>query len=329
MANPTPGDVHVNGPLTNVSIAFIQNEENFIASRVFPNVPVAKQSDLYFTYNQSDFWRNEVELRAPGAETAGSGHRLTTDSYRCDVYAIHRDIDDQVRANADAPINLDREATIWLTQQLLLNKETDFVTNYFATSIWTGGTGGGDITGVAAAPGANEVLQWNDANSTPIEDIREQIVEVAENTGRRPNTLSIGPRVWAALMDHPDILDRIKFTQKGVVTMDLFASLLDLDNVRVGWASRDTAAEGATDVLSFFWGSAALLTYAPPSASLMEPSAGYTFSWTGLLGSGAMGGRIRQFRLERNQSDRTEAEMAYDMAVVGAGLGVFFATVVA
>ena len=329
MPNPTPGDVHVDRALTNVSIAYIQNEENFIASRVFPNIPVSKQSDLYYTYDQSDFWRDEVEIRAPGAETAGSGHRLSTESYRCDVFAIHRDIDDQVRANTEDPINLDREATIWLTQQLLLHKESDFVGQYFATSLWTGGTGGGDITGVAAAPGANEVLQWNDANSTPIEDIRAQIVEVAENTGRRPNTLTIGPNVWAALMDHPDILDRIKFTQKGVVSMDLFASLLDLDSVKVGWASRDTAAEGATDAFSFFWGKAALLTYAPAAASLMEPSAGYTFSWNGLLGSGSMGGRIRQFRLERNQSDRTEAEMAYDLKIVASQLGVFFATVVA
>lgn len=329
MPNPTPGDVHVNRPLTNLSIAYIQEETNFVASRVFPNIPVAKQSDLYFTYNQSDFWRDEVEMRAPGAESAGSGYRVSTDSYRANVYAVHRDIDDQIRANSDDPISLDREATIWLTQQLLLHKENDFVTAFMATSLWTGSDTGVDQTGVSASPSTNQFLQWNDANSTPIEDIRRQIVAVAEKTGRRPNTLLIGPEVWVSLVDHPDILERIKYTQTGVVTMDLIAGVLGLDRILVGWASRDTAAEGATPSYSFFWGKAALLLYSAPSPSLMQPSAGYTFSWTGLFGSGAMGGRIKQFRLDRNASDRTEAEMAYALKLVAAPLGVFYATAVA
>lgn len=329
MANPTPGDVHVNRPLTNISIAYMQDASNFIASRIFPNIPVSKQSDLYFTYDRDDFWRNEVQRRAPGAETAGSGHRLSTDSYRCDVYAIHRDIDDQVRANQDSPINLDREAAIWLTQQLLLNKESGFVSTFFTTGIWTGSTTGSDLTGVAAAPGAGQFLQWNDANSTPIEDIREQMVAMAEKTGKRPNKMVIGPEVWAALTDHPDILDRVKYTQRGVVTMDLVASLLDLDEIVVGWATRNTANEGATGSYDFYWGKAALLCYSTSNPGLYEATAGYTFSWTGLLGSGAMGGRIKSYRLERNASDRIEGEMAYDLKQVAADLGVYFTSAVA
>lgn len=329
MPNPTIGDVHVNRPLTNISIAYMQNASNFIASTVFPNITVAKKSDTYFTYDRGDFWRNEVQRRAPGAETAGSGHRISTDSYTCDVFAIHRDVDDQTRANADSPLNLDREAAQWLAQQLLLKKEEDFVNTFFTTSLWTGSSSGGDLTGVAAAPGAAQFLQWNDANSTPVETIRAQIVAMAEKTGFKPNTLVIGPEVWAALIDHPDLLERIKYSQKGVVTMDLLAGLLDIDRVLVGWGTRNTAAEGATNAYDFYWGKSALLCYSNPNPGLMVPSAGYTFSWNGLLGSGALGGRVRSYRLERNQSDRIEAEMAYDLKQVAADLGVFFASAVA
>lgn len=330
MPNPTASDVHVDRPLTNISIAFIQEQSNFIATRVFPNIPVSKQSDLYFTYDRQDFFRSDVELRAPGTESAGSGHRLSTDSYRADVFAIHRDIDDQVRANQDDPLNLDRDAAIWLTQQLLLHRENDFVSQFFQTSTWTGGTGGAtDQTGVSGAPAANQFLQWNDVASTPIEDIREQIVAVAEKTGFRPNKLTIGPEVWSKLVDHPDILDRIKYTQKGVVSMDLIAGLLDLDEVMVGWGTRDTANEGGNASFDFYWGKSALLTYSPSSPGLMIPSAGYTFSWTGLLGSGVMGNRIKSFRLERNASDRTEGEMAYALKTVAPDLGVFFDAAVA
>ena len=42
---PSRGDVHVNRPLTNISIAFLQTQEAFVADRVFPNIPVTKQSD--------------------------------------------------------------------------------------------------------------------------------------------------------------------------------------------------------------------------------------------------------------------------------------------
>ncbi len=48
MPQPTREDVHVDAVLTNISIAFIQAAENFIASRVFPIIVVDKQSDKYF-----------------------------------------------------------------------------------------------------------------------------------------------------------------------------------------------------------------------------------------------------------------------------------------
>lgn len=329
MPLPTPSDVHVDRPLTTLSSAFIQEASNFIATQVFPNVTVSKQSDLYFTYDKQDWFRSDVQLRAPGAETGGGGYRLSTSSYRADVFAIHRDIDDQTRANQDDPIQLESEATRWVTNQLLLHRENDFVNAFFQTSLWTGSDTGNDQTGVAAGPIADQFLQWNDANSTPIEDIRAQMVAMAEKTGFRPNTLVIGPRVWSALVDHPDILDRIKYTQTGVVSMDLVASLLGLDRVLVGWATRDQAAEQGTENMAFYWGSAALLCYRPASAGLYTPSAGYTFSWTGLLGSGTMGNRMKSFRLERNESDRIEGSMAYDLVQVSSDLGVFYASAVA
>jgi hypothetical protein len=39
-AQPTPSQVHVNVPLTNVSVAYMIDSGLYIASRVFPVVPV-------------------------------------------------------------------------------------------------------------------------------------------------------------------------------------------------------------------------------------------------------------------------------------------------
>ena len=73
MISPTPGDVHVNGTLTNLSLAYQQAESNFVADRVFPNVPVTKQSDIYWVWPRDAWNRDEMKHRAPGAESAGGG----------------------------------------------------------------------------------------------------------------------------------------------------------------------------------------------------------------------------------------------------------------
>ncbi len=132
------------------------------------------------------------------------------------------------------------------------------------------------------------------------------------------------------LRNHADILERIKYTQRGIVTADLLAALFGVKRVNVAWATQNTEAEGVAATMSFIAPKAALLTYSPSSPSLMEPSAGYIFSWTGLLGSGAQTGtRISNMRMPLRKANRLEAEMSYDMQVVAADCGVYFDAAVA
>jgi len=48
MPAPTRKDVHIDGPMTNISIAF--RNDVYIAERVFPIVPVNKISDKFFVF---------------------------------------------------------------------------------------------------------------------------------------------------------------------------------------------------------------------------------------------------------------------------------------
>lgn len=326
---PTPGDVHVNQPLTNISIAMLQNASNFVASRVFPNIPVSKQSDRYYTYDRGDFNRDEMELRAPSTESAGGGYKIdNTPTYYAPVYAFHKDIPDQVRANADAVLSPDREATAYVTHKALIRREKLFVSKYFTTGLWTN-----NVTGVAGSPTAGQVKQWNDATSTPIANVRSAKRVIAESTGFEPNKLVIGRPVFDALLDHPEVIDRIKYGQTAgapaQANLQTLAALLGVDEVLVMNAIENTAVEGRANSHSFIGGKAALLCYSAPSPGLMTPSAGYTFSWTGLLGSGAEGNRISTFRMEHLKSDRVEIEMSFDQRLVAADLGFFWNTVVA
>src|SRR5262252_2403780 len=111
MPQPTMSDVHVNALLTDMSAMYSQDQTNFIARDVFPIVPVSKISDRYAVYSRADFNRNQMAKRAPGTTVHNIGYRIDNASYLCDVWALGKPIDDQIRANADSVFNLDLEAT--------------------------------------------------------------------------------------------------------------------------------------------------------------------------------------------------------------------------
>ena len=322
MPQPTASDVHVNTPLTAFSVAYIQSTDRFIADKVFPNVNVQKQSDLYWTYPKGYWFRSEARRRAPGTETPGIGSTRSTSSYYCYVYGVHADLDDQVTANTDSPLDADRDATILVTHNMLLKRDQLWQASYFKTGVW-----GTDVTGVASGATGNQVNQWNKSGSDPIVDVHTWKIVVEERTGFEPNTLVIGPYVLLALINHSAIIERIKYTQKGVVSMDLLASLFGVDRIFVARAINNTAKEGVTDSLSFVFGKHALLCYSAPSPGIMQPSAGYTFSWNGYTGA-SLGTRIKRYRHEPTASNRIEMEMAFDFKVIGSDLGVFFNGVV-
>jgi hypothetical protein len=320
---PSRADVHVNRPLTNVSVAFMQSASAFVADRVFPNVPVSKQSDRYFVYDRGSFNRDEMQRRAPGAESAGGTYSIdNTPTYFADVWAFHRDVPDQVRANADDPLNLDQEAALYLATKAMIRREKAWAAKYFAGALWTT-----NPTLGAAGYGA----KWDTgAASNPIEDIRLAKRTVLQLTGLEPNTLVLARPVYDTLVDHPDIVARVNAGQTPVgpalVNSRTLAAIFELDQVLPMNAVEATSNEGATLAQAFIGGAdGALLVYAAPNPGIMTPSGGYTFSWTGYLGASQNGTRVKRFRMEPNASDRVEIEMAFDQKLIAPDLGVFIA----
>ena len=325
MPQPTQSQVHVDAILTNISVAYLQRAENFIADKVFPVVPVDKQSDKYFVYSKNDWLRDEARVRTDGTESVGSGYNITTDTYYADVYAIHKDIGDQTRANADAPINVDREAAEFVTHRLLTRREIQFVNDFMTTNKWAT-----DVTGVAASPTTGQTVQWSDyTNSDPIEDIEAGKAKILSTTGLEANTLVLGYDVFRRLKNHPDLVDRIKYTSSQTITEDMLARMFDIERVLVSKSVKATNAEGASAAYSFTTGKTALLAHVAPNPGILTPSAGYTFSWTGV--SQGMGLTIgtSSFRLESLRATRVEAELAFDNKVVASDLGYFWNSIVA
>lgn len=324
--SPNRSDVHVDRPLTNMSVAFLQSQDTFIATRVFPNIPVAKASDKYFTFPRGSFNRDEMKLRAPAAKSDGATYQVSTDSYDAQVWALHHLIPDQVRDNADDPLSPDRETVAFLTHKGLIRREREWASTFFATLVWTS-----EVTGVSGSPGAGQFQRWDEAASTPIEDVRTAKRTVQALTGFRPNKMVLGRAVYDALVDHPDIvgrLDRGQTAGPAMAKKEALAALFELEEILIMDAIYNSADEGAADSHAFIGGNHALLAYVPAAPGMMTPSAGYTFSWRLSGAAGVDGVQIRRFRLEENDADKLEIQMAFDMKVVAADLGYFFLSAV-
>jgi len=309
MPQPTSTDVHVDAILTNMSVAYMQEAYAFVASRAFPVVNVAKQTDKYFTYSQADFFRDQVQRRADGTESAGTGYSLSTASYSCDVFALHKDIGDQTRANSDSPLDPDMDATRFLSQQMLIRQERQWATDAFATGIW----------GTDATPSP----LWDAASSTPIADVELAKNTVLSNTGYVPNTVIMSYKVFSALIDNSDIVDRIKYTSTDSVTEDLLARLFGVDRVLVMASVYNSAQQGATASYAQIGDKDVLVCYTPPSPGLMVPSAGYALNWTGISAGLGQASAISRYRLDERRADRIEIESAFDFKIVSSALGYF------
>jgi hypothetical protein len=213
-------------------------------------------------------------------------------------------------------------------QRLLIRRDRLFVSKWLTTSVW-----GTDITGVSSAPGASQVYQWSDAtNSDPIGDIAAAKTAVLLNTGMEPNKLTISYPVLQALIQHPLIIDRIKYTSMPTaknVTQTLLAEMFGVDEVIVSKAVYNAGIEGGTDSFNWIMGKAALLSYSPPTPALMTPASGYIFSWSGYTGLNDMGIRTSSWYEQKLRATRVECEMAFDMATVATDLGYFFSSIVA
>jgi hypothetical protein len=291
-----------------------------------PVAPVTKEADRFFVWDREDLLRAEARARAPGDPAPLRNFRVSNSPYKCDRDSIGHLLADPVVDNADPAINLPVSMTRALTQDLMMTMEANWATTFFGTGIWSGASSSTDMTGAAApASTAAGFVQWNDPASVPIEDIEGEANSIAENTGRRPNKLVLGAYVWSELKNHPDVLDRIKYTQRGVVTTDLLAGLLDLEMVEVMQATRNTGPEAGAESLAYIGGRHALLCYAPNTPALDMPSAGYSFRWT------ARGPQPRttRERIPGREGEEIVVEAWYDNVVTSVVLGAFFASAVA
>ncbi|MCZ7544655.1 MAG: major capsid protein [Anaerolineae bacterium] len=311
MAQPDRSEVHIDGFLTEMSVAYRNQVSAFIADRVFPVVEVAKDSGKYPEYTR-DYWlRPEMQVRAYGAAHPRAGYPISYGAYTTEQFSLEHPVPDEIAAAADNPIDLDRDGMEWLTQQMLLKRELSFAERFMVAGVWSHEDNN---------TGAGVGIDWDDYdNSDPIGAVRACRRTVAQAIGRPANVMAMGLIVHDALLNHPDVLERIKYSEAATTANvnAAMAAVFGVEHYLVSEAIYAANAEGQAASLSPIVDDDCLICYANPTPGLLSPSAGYTFVWP--AGGGA--GTIYRWRDERVESDVLRGKMQYDQKMVAADGG--------
>jgi hypothetical protein len=295
-------------------LGYQQADTRFIASRLFPVVQVDKDGGIYYIFTKKYWFTDNLRSRAYGAKFARSGYGLSTATFKTLQWGLEHPIADEIRKNSTVPMDLEQAGLRWLAGNSNLRKEIQFSADFMVTGVW-----GTDDN--------NSATDWDDTtNGDPVNDILTAARTISNNAGVTANTLAVGNIVHQALVNHPDIIDRVKYTkQVDIATMEqALMSLLGVEKYLVGKATYNAVNEAGTFVATPIIDDDALVCYTNNAPGIFEPSAGYTFAWQG----GGGQGQVKTYRDETVNSDVLQHQEQWDQKVVATDVGYFFADIV-
>lgn len=303
--------------LQNVAVQY--RNPLYVADRVFPVIDNCPPEAKIARYLKGAWFRDEAGQRGPSGEAVRGGYPIDYINVVPQEYAFAKEVPDEDREVAGAmnglPFSPDEAAISYATDKLLMKREIRTY-SLIAASVWSGiAASGTDAAGTWAAGAGNTFLA----------DIKAKKAVIQGNTGLMPNCLLIDGGTYMSLTEESTILSKIQYTQRGVLTADLLAAILDLEEVIVAYAVKNTAKEnkaGSDFTAAKIWEYNAtkgmgFLFYRAPIVGLNNPSAGY------IARSGATPGgiKIQSWREESKHQDVYEASEKIDIVAAGLDLG--------
>lgn len=279
---PTPdfNSVIIPVALQNLSIQY--RPQGMINQEIFPIVPVTNPQHKVLKYTKASYYRVDKTsmYRAPGTLRKRVSYDVGTMSIN--PQQVSREIavvDEYVDLSTmpgQYPFNPQIDAVQRLRTEVDLLKEVILSDTIWATT-WLDGYAGG----ITAAGG------WGSTgmDNTFVHDVMTAKAAFVASHGYYPNRLMLDYSTFAAQQYNPMIQDKIKYTQLGILTEQLIASVLGIEKVVIGVtpytaANENSAVTDATTTLTQIWnpsgkGNAFLYHYAAPS--LRTVAAGFQY----------------------------------------------------
>lgn len=262
----TAKDMHVNKVLSQMAMGY--KPEGFIADMIFPTVIVDKQSDIYLEWDRGRRLRRQDTQRSPGAEA----HKVTQDvgsaTFYCRNYALKAAVTIEDKSNADPAYvqGLINGRTELILDDLALDREMR------VSELVTSTANVGSSAAVSSG--------WGGAGD-PLADVNAGIDNVRYANGVKPNRITYGPQAWDTFRRDSTVRNLILGVNNGggYVNEKQVASLLEIEEVLVAGAFKNTGAEGQAEDIQVVWADNVLISYVPKTPNRERPSFGYEFRW--------------------------------------------------
>lgn len=257
---PLKSQLHVNQLLSNVSVQY-KNAE-YIWDKIFPQVPVMKDTDLYRVYDRN--FKIPESRRAPKGVANEFGFQFSTSSYALEQHALKDYVGVDEEENNDIG-SLQVDTVESLTDAIYRRIELS-VANLMTSTNWS----------LNVSLSTAQQFSLNSVTSDPVATFDTATSVILANSGRKANFAVLPRDGFIAVKNHVSVLDRVKYTS-AEVSQSMIQALIGVDELLVPTAIRDTAAEGLAASMSAFFSDNAFVGWKPASAGMKTPSCGYMF----------------------------------------------------
>jgi len=264
--------VHADRPLTNIAVeAFNTGEDGLIGDMLAPGVSVKKSSDTYYVIDKGAFLRlsSDGAKRAPGTAARRKLWSVSSDQYSVTNYALAGEIPVEYLTDADEAIRHRENTTRNVVGDLRLQQEKRI--SNLVTSISNVGSG-------VTLTGGNKFTDF--VNSNPLGVVNTAQAFIRSNTGLIATDMAIDWDTAKILRQHPQLLDRFKYTSGGEVTMGQLAEFFDVKNIHVAHAIENTGEEGLADSMSGIWPNFMSLFHKGMNVGLQTKTPVLRMQWT-------------------------------------------------
>jgi hypothetical protein len=269
--------------------------ENNISNFIAPVVETPQRAGKVLRFGKEAFAVGDYR-RAYGTNIPAVQSRFDSESYALEQEVIAWELPEETIQDAgEGPAQVDLRMIETKNAMSRLStshekKVAEAVTVTASYNPYESGLGFENWAAFASAHTGEGAAHWGADNADPIKDMLLLKRIVAEHIGIRPNSAVIGTALYDKLMTNKAILDRIRYTSRESIDVDMLAGYFNLPRGLKVAEGRYLDQDGR--LLPIFPENGLLLFYAPgpvsnavmpaPGASNANPAFAYTYQLAGM-----------------------------------------------
>lgn len=219
--------------LTNMSKAYLNKAQNFVANLIAPTLTVNKDTGQIFGFGTQGI-RNVNGARAVGARYKKVDFKVElTDQWLLRDHGFSADVFAEEEENAQSPLQARQAKARLIMDIMLLNYEIAVASQINATNIPNNTT----LSGTD---------QWSNYSlvtpSTPVSDIDGAKETVRKACGKEANSIMLSQDTFVKLKRNPDVLKHftnVVFVTDKLLETTILKDLLGFENVYIGKSQFD------------------------------------------------------------------------------------------